>query len=95
MYRISLAFTALFFIASMGSGVMAARQGRGLWHRLFWLSMILFLSASSSSLLAVAPPWIAVAPLIPALIIALILVRSRNSASENFPESHRGSDHEN
>ncbi|MDO9509443.1 MAG: hypothetical protein Q7I97_08965 [Thermovirgaceae bacterium] len=67
---------AFFCLFSLVSGVMAARNSSSLWIRLFWITLLLFLVASSLFLLSIAPSWIALAPAIPALIILTIQNRS-------------------
>jgi len=86
MFRIPLVLTIFSFVSSMILGVLVSRKDSRIPSSVFWGSISLFLLFSSLTLSFYAPFWVALAPMIPAAIFALLNICLKRAV--------RGGDHE-
>ncbi|HOR53622.1 MAG TPA: hypothetical protein PLM30_00205 [Synergistales bacterium] len=88
MFRIPLALTVFFFVTSVLLGVLVSRSGSRVRPSAFWGSLLFFLLFSSLTLFFCAPLWIALAPMVPAAIFALLYFYPKK-AGWNDPSRNR------
>ncbi|HON34119.1 MAG: hypothetical protein WBJ42_07255 [Thermovirgaceae bacterium] len=83
MFRVPLALTAFFFVSSMILGVMVSRSESRVPPSAFWGSLLLFLLFSTITLFFCAPLWVALAPMVPAAIFALLHLYPKKTGSDD------------